>query len=682
MKRSTPSQALMDQLTSGTISRRTFVVRAAALGLSASAIAGFLAACGAAEVAPTAGAVATQAASAAPGAASTVAAGATTVASAAPGVGATVAAAATNPAGAATAVASRAASPSSGGSTPAAGGSGGGIGTVTTKPLGKGGGLGPGPSKRGGSGTLKLLWWQAPTILNPHQAQGTKDFDAARIVLESLADFGPDDKLVPFLAAEIPSAANGGLPSDGKSVTWKLKPGVKWSDGQPFTSKDVAFTWKYATDKDTAAVSLSNYQNVANVETPDDTTVKVTFKEATPSWYLPFVGNNGMILPEHIFKDGMGAAAQNFAGNLKPIGTGPYRIVDFKPGDQVNFEINPNWRDANSPAFDQILMKGGGDAPSAARAVLQSGDYNIAWNLQIEPAVLNQLQSGGKGRVEQLPNWGIERIMINHSDPKKEVNGQRSEKNTPHPFLADKAVRQALNLLCDRKTIADTLYGAAGKATANFLTQPQSYNSPNTKWEFNIAAAEKLLEDAGYKKQGQYRAKGDVKLAVLFQTSINAVRQKHQQIIKDAFEKAGIQVELKTVDAAVYFSSDAGNPDTSQHFYADLEMLTSAPNIDPWTFMETYSADIAQKENNWQGSNASRWNNKEYQTLLDQSRTELDVAKRTQMFIKMNDLLISEVAVIPQIDRLGPIAISNDIKGLELSGWVGTNWNVANWTKG
>lgn len=678
------TRELMEQLTSGTITRRGFVVRAAALGMSASAIAGLLAACGAAEVAPTAGAVATQVASAAPGVAATVATGATQIASAAPGAAATVATGATQIAsaapGAATAVASRPAgtaatdSPTSGG--------GNGIGAASTRELGKGGGLGPGPTKRGGSGQLKLLWWQAPTILNTHQAQGTKDFDAARLVLEPLANFGPDDKLVPFLAAEIPSVEKGTVAKDGTSVTWKLKSGVKWSDGQPFTSKDVAFTWKYATDKDTAAVSLANYENIASVETPDDTTAKITFKTPTPSWYIPFTGPNGMILPEHIFKDGMGSAAKNFAGNLKPIGTGPYKITDFKPGDQVTYDINPNWRDANGPAFDTVLMKGGGDAPSAARAVLQSGDYHIAWNLQIEPSILNQLQSSGKGRVEQLPNWGIERIMINRSDPIKEVNGQRSEKNTPHPFLADKAVRQALNLLCDRKTIAETLYGPAGSATANFLTQPAIYNSPNTKWEFNIAAAEKLLDDAGYKKSGQFRAKGDVKLAVVFQTSINSVRQKHQQIIKDAFEKAGIQVELKTVDASVYFSSDPGNPDTSAHFYADLEMLTSSPNIDPWTFMANYiGTDIAQKENSWNGRNASRWANKDYDTTLEQARGELDPVKRAQLFIKLNDLLINDVAVIPQIDRLGPIAIANGIKGLELNGWSSTNWNVANWTK-
>ena len=550
--------------------------------------------------------------------------------------------------------------------------------------LGKAGGIGPGPTKRGGSGTLKLLWWQAPTILNAHLATGHENFDAARLVYEPLADFGPDDKLVPWLAAEIPTRESGAIGADGKSVTWKLKSGVKWSDGQPFTSKDVAFTFKYCTDTTTAAVSTAYYQNIASVDTPDDTTVKINFKEPTPGWYVPFVGSNGYILPEHIFKDGMGAAAKNFPANLKPVGTGPYKVDSFAPGDQALYSINDELARCHRPR-----VRSGADqgrrrrAVGGARAVLQTGDFNVAWNLQVEPAILNQLATGGKGRIEQLPNWGIERVHINMTDPNKEVNGERSEKNTPHPFQADKKVRQAYNLLCDRKTISEALYGPAGQPTANWLTQPAIYNSPNTKWEFNVAAAEKLLDEAGWVKSGQYRAKGGVQMSVVYQTSINSVRQKHQQIIKDGFEKAGIKMELKSVDAAVYFSSDPGNPDTSSHFYADLEMHTSAPNIDPWTFMSNFATDqIATKANSWNLPNLTRWVNQEYDALLVQARTELDPAKRAQQFIKLNDILISEVAVIPQIDRLGPIAFTNDIKGAELSGWAGTNWNIANWTKG
>ncbi|HET8630168.1 MAG TPA: peptide ABC transporter substrate-binding protein [Thermomicrobiales bacterium] len=662
---------LMQQVIAGQLGRRDFVRRAVALGFSASAIAGFLAACGGTSPPATSAPAATSAATTA----------ATAAASAAGGGAAT--AAATK---AATTGTGGAASPAAGASpsaSPAASGGGGGLGVMTDKAIGGGGGLGPGPTKRGGAGTVKLLWWQAPTILNPHQAQGTKDFDASRITLEPLASFGPDDKFVPFLAAEIPSKENGGVGADGKTVTWKLKQGVKWSDGQPFSADDVVFTWKYATDPQTAAVTIGVYKDIDKVEAVDPNTVKITFKEVTPGWYTVFTGANGMILPQHVFKAGMGAAAKNFPANLKPIGTGPYKVDSFAPGDLVTYSINTNWRDANGPAYDQVQMKGGGDATSAARAVLQTGDYQVAWNLQIEPSILNQLAKAGKGRLELTPNWGIERIMVNFSDPNKEVDGQRSHFGTPHPFQSDPKVRQAYTYLCDKKTVADSLYGPAGQPTGNILTNPKVYASPNIKWSFDIDKAKSILDDAGYKVNGQYREKNGVQLSVLFQTSTNSVRQKHQQIVKDAFEKAGIKMELKSIDAGVYFSSDAGNPDTSSHFYADLEMLTNSNDSpDPWNYFEGWtSAEIAQKENSWNGAQANRWKDDDYDKLVAAAKTETDEAKRKAMFIQMNDTLVNQVVVIPQVDRLGPQAFSNEVQNPQLTAWDLTPWNIANWTK-
>ncbi len=500
---------------------------------------------------------------------------------------------------------------------------------------------------------------------------------------QALLGLNPDTVLpFPILAAEVPTQQNGGISADGLTYTFKIRKGVTFHDGKPLTAKDVAFTYRYVSDSETASVSLGYYQNIDKVEATDDTTVKITFKEPTPGWYTPFVGGNGMILPEHIFKDGLGAQAKNYPANLKPVGTGPYRVTDFRPGDVVTYELNPNWRDANGPFFDQVQMKGGGDAPSAARAVLQTGEYNVAWNLQVEPAILNQLQQGGKGRLELTPNWGIERILVNFSDPNKEVNGQRSEKNTPHPFQADKAVRQAYALLCDRKLIADQLYGEGMQPTANIVTNPKAYNT-NAPWEFSVQKAEQLLDQAGWAKQGGVRQKGGVQMSVVFQTSVNQVRQQTQQICKQAFDQAGIRMEIKAVDAGVYFSSDAGNPDTEYHFYADLEMYTTSGSVDPWPHLQGWTTDqIAQKENSWNGNNYMRWSNKQYDDLINQAKNETNAARRTQMLNQAQDLIISDVAMIGLVDRLGPQAVSSDLKNVNVTAWDVTCWNIANWTKG
>src|ERR1700683_4863087 len=112
------------------------------------------------------------------------------------------------------------------------------------------------PTKRGGGGPLKLLWWQGPTLLNPHFATGTKDQDGSYLFYEPLAIWDKDGTLVPKLPAEIPSRDNGALAADGKSVVWKLKQGVQWHDGQPFTADDVVFNWQYASDPQTAALTI------------------------------------------------------------------------------------------------------------------------------------------------------------------------------------------------------------------------------------------------------------------------------------------------------------------------------------------------------------------------------------------------------------------------------------------
>src|SRR5262249_17377380 len=149
------------------------------------------------------------------------------------------------------------------------------------------------------NGVLKVLYWQAPTIVNPHLSQGTKDYHASRVVLEPLLTTDAAGVFTPVLAAEVPSRTNGGLSSDGKSVTYKLKQGLKWADGRPFTADDVVFTYQFVSNKDTGSTTYAAYATVDRVEALNPSTVKITFKAPTPAWFLPFVGENGMIVPKH-----------------------------------------------------------------------------------------------------------------------------------------------------------------------------------------------------------------------------------------------------------------------------------------------------------------------------------------------------------------------------------------------
>ncbi|HEY4956983.1 MAG TPA: peptide ABC transporter substrate-binding protein, partial [Caldimonas sp.] len=317
------------------------------------------------------------------------------------------------------------------------------------------------PTKRGGGGALKTLWWQGPTLLQPHFANGTKDQEASRVFYEPLAVWDNDGNLVPILAAEIPTRENGGLAADGKSVTWKLKRGVTWHDGQPFTADDCVFTWEYVKDPATAAVTIAVFKDVQVVKV-DQYTVRVEFAKPTPFWATTFCAAEGMIIPKHLFGPYAGAKSRDAPNNLKPVGTGPYKFVDFKPGDVVLGAINTTYHMPNRPHFDTIEMKGGGDATSAARAVLQTGEYDYAWNLQVEDEVLKRMEAGGKGKAHIVPGGDIEFIQLNPTDPFTEVDGERASIKSKHFAFTEPAVRQAMALLCDKKSMQDFIYGRTG----------------------------------------------------------------------------------------------------------------------------------------------------------------------------------------------------------------------------
>jgi len=536
------------------------------------------------------------------------------------------------------------------------------------------------PTKRGGGGALKTLWWQGATLLNPHFAVGTKDQDGSRIFYEPLASWDPDGNLAPNLAAEIPTAQNGGLAKDGKSVTWHLKKGVTWHDGKPFTADDCVFTWEFAADPATASVSIGTYKDI-KVEKLDTHAIRVSFAKPTPFWADAFVGVRGMIIPKHLFDAFRGAKSREAPTNLKPVGTGAYKFVDFKPGDVVRGELFANYHMPNRPYFDTIEMKGGGDAVSAARAVIQTGEFDYAWNLQVEDEILRRLEQGGKGRADIVTGGNIEHIQLNNTDPWKEVDGERSSIKTKHPFLTDPAVRQAMNLLVDRGGVQEQIYGRTGIATANFLNAPARFVSKSTKWEFNVDKANQLLEAAGWKKGSDgIRTKDGVKLKMVYQTSINAPRQKTQAIVKQAAAKAGIEMEIKSVTASVYFSSDVANLDTYPHFATDIQMFTTTmTQPDPELFMNQFTSwEVASKENKWQGRNVTRWRSDEYDRLYRAAESEMDAVKRAALFVKMNELVIQNVVVIPVVMRPRVVAMSNRLRA-EQSGWDSDFWALQNW---
>ena len=547
-------------------------------------------------------------------------------------------------------------------------------------------------SQRGAGGDLKILYWQAPSTLNTHQATGPNDADAARLVLEPLASLGKDGQAIANgLAAEIPTVANGGIAKDFTSVTWKLRQGVMWSDGRPFSADDVVFTYQYQCDPATAATTFDRCDGLESVVARDSNTVVVTYRSPHPFVFQWGVGPAGTILQKIQFQSCFGAKAADCAADTKPIGTGPYKVRDFRAGDVARYDLNELFRDPNKPFFKTVTFKGGGDDPQAAgRALFQAGDIDYAWNLQVDANTLRTMaQSSQSGNLVTVFGSSVERVELNFSNPDASLGDRRSEPDTKHPFLSDKSVRRALAMATNRDAIAQQLYGndLFGKATCNILAAPDSLSSPNTKTldvcKFDLNAANAELDRAGWVTGADgVRAKGGVKLKVLFQTNVNSRRENTQLILKKDWESIGFSVDIRSEPFSSFFTSSS--PGGANRFWADVQMYADGGDPDPTAFLTAgwTTGQIASKANTWLLGNRARYSNKDFDALVAELRTETDTARRAQLAIQANDLLIQDVAVIPLIQRSAATSgIAKSLKGVDPSPWDSEMYNIADWTK-
>ena len=540
-------------------------------------------------------------------------------------------------------------------------------------------------AERGSDGNVSIIYWQAPSILNPFLSGGTKDLESASLVIEPLARHDNKGNLVPWLAESVPTVANGGVSEDLTSITWKLREGLLWSDGSPVTSEDVVFTAEYCMHPEGGCAQLSNFDNVESVEAIDDLTVKVAFDVPKPYPYSAFVGSTSPIIQKAQFEDCTGARAPECTEqNFGPIGTGPFRVTDFRPNDVITMEANPHFRDPDKPAFATLTFKGGGDATAAGRAVLETGEFDYAWNLQLSPDVIANMEAAGRGKVVSAFGTLVERIMINLTNPDPALGDARSTTAHPHPFLTDKAVRQALSMAIDRDLLVEIGYGKAGMPVCNVVPAPEIYSSTanDSCLTQNIEGANTLLDEAGWiPGPDGVRAKDGVRLSLLYQTSTNAVRQDFQALIKQWWSEIGVETELRNISASVFFGSDPGSPDTYQKFYADVEMYANNfEGADPEAYLGNWKcSENPRPETQWQGSNIPRFCSEEYDALLAEMSTTGDIAERARLGKAMNDMLMQNYIMIPLVYRGRVSAHANTLGEVKLNTWDSELWNAADW---
>ncbi|MEP2642021.1 peptide ABC transporter substrate-binding protein [Roseobacter sp.] len=544
--------------------------------------------------------------------------------------------------------------------------------------------------ERGRDGQLNIIYWQAPSTMNPFLSGGTKEIEAASLVLESLARFDQNGVMVPWLAEAIPTVENGGVSEDLTSITWTLKEGVTWSDGSALTADDLIFTHAYCTHPESGCAQLSYFDGVSSVEAAGERGVKITFDAPKPFPYTAFVGAESPIIQKAQFAECLGARAPECTtANFGPIGTGPFVVNDFRPNDVITFTANDTFRDASKPAFASVTFKGGGDAAAAARSVLETAEFDYAWNLQLAPDVLSRMEEAGKGTVVAAYGTSVERLHLNQTNADANLGPDDRAVykggDNAHPFLTDPAVGKAMSMAIDRALIVEIGYGAGGQPTCNVLPAPDLYASTanDACLTQDLEGAKAVLDAAGWvdTNGNGTRDKDGVELSVLYQTSTNAVRQDTQALIKDWWSQIGIGSELRNIDASVFFGGDPGSPDTFQKFYADVEMYTNNfAGVDPEAYMTSWlCSDIPSPATQWQGNNVQRFCDPEYDALTKKMAVTSNLDERGALAKQMNDMIMQSYSIIPLVHRGNPSAYVNTLGGVKMSDWDSELWNIADW---
>ncbi len=539
----------------------------------------------------------------------------------------------------------------------------------------------------GSGGPLQILQWQAPSQANGNLSSGTKDILAASLVNEPLLDVAPDGSLVPDLAAEVPTVENGGVAEDFTSITYTLKEGVVWSDGTPFTADDVLFTWEYCADELTGC--SADFSTVEDVVAVDDLTVTVNFTNPQPYPYISFVGYTSPIIQRAQFQDcvGEGASActeQNFA----PIGTGPYMVTDLRPEDVVSYEYNPLYREVEDgkPFFTTVEIKGGGDAEASARSVLEIGEADYAWNLQVAPEILQPMEAAGFGRIVTSFTANVEHINLNQTDPAADPP---SEFPAQHPVLYQNGeFARALSLAIDRDALVAVGYGPTGVPTCTIWpVGDQATTNQNWCLTRDVAAANQILDDLGYldtDDDGVREHPTFGPLVFTYVTSTNAVRQSNQDIIKSNWEEIGVVAEMSNQDASLFFDGTSASDFSIWKFFSDMEMFTNgatAPDaagyLDGWITDQIPTAALG-----WPASdNMPRFSDSEYDELaVTANSTASSDPAFNGIVQQMQDILVEKGAIIPLIHRGNVSGISNTIEGFgDPNGWSSEYWNIQDW---
>ena len=386
---------------------------------------------------------------------------------------------------------------------------------------------------------IRITLNQEPDSLNPYYTGLRAGYTVTQTIFNGLWSVDPSGEIQPELAAEVPTLQNGGVSSDGKTITVKLRPSVQWADGQPFTAADVQFTWEAVMNPKNTVLGKSAYGKISSVTVQDDQTLQLNMSEVFGAYLTLFSYPQG-ILPKHALTalDDLNKAEFN----RKPFGTGPYRVSDWAAASYIALDANPSYF-LGKPKADRLVFRIAPDK-NTQLAQVRANETDVAVDLAESDAV----------EVEKIRGWNVlavagltsDRLFLNLAD-RGSPDGSR-----PHPILSDKRVRQALQAAINKQQVVDKVL--FGKTKVGFAEYPVGMWAPSIQPSaYEPDVAKRLLDEAGWKlgANGIREKDGRPLKLTISSTSGNRLREDVEQLIQASWKAIGVDLDIKNVAAAV-----------------------------------------------------------------------------------------------------------------------------------
>ena len=479
------------------------------------------------------------------------------------------------------------------------------------------------------------------------------------LMFDSLMKLTPEGTFVPNLATEVPTVENGGVSADGLTWTFALKPGVLWHDGQPFTSRDVQFTWETIMNPDVAVRSRTGHDKIASVETPDAATVVMTLKEPFAPFQALWIGGVTSIIPAHVLEASADINTDAF-NTSAPVGTGPFSFVEHVGGDHLTVQRNASYH--GGPAkLERIIVKLVPELP-VLFTQFKTGEVDVVDYQGILSDRWEEAE-GLEGRtVVRKPSNFCEFIYFNNSLPQ----------------FQDKRVKKAIYHATDVQTVLDTIYYGLEIPTLTYLPPSHwAYNPDVQTYPYDLEAAKALLDEAGFVPGGDgVRTKGDVRLAFTMSTSAgNTLRESAEQILQQAYQEIGIEMTIDNRPASTLWSEDvpAGKFDTL------MVAWDNAIQNDPDPTSRLHSTQIPVETGS--GANYVQFKNAEADRLMEEGVRETDQAKRAEIYKRLQVILAEELPWAPLFNNVDKFGFATKLTGYRPNPYLATNFdNAAEWT--